>query len=174
MINLDITLDRIHAAAKFINQFESKKVIVCSGRKIVTRAIEKFGELTNTTIMVGRFMQGTLTNPSLSYYTEPSLIVISDPQVDQQAIIEATNAGIPVIGVSNTDNITSEIDLVIPANNRGRKAIATVYWLLARQILVERGELKENEEPKFQIEDFETKIVEVEEEIKEQNYKLNY
>ena len=135
---------------------------------------EKFGELTNTTIMTGRFMPGTLTNPSLSYYTEPSLIVISDPQVDQQAIIEATNAGIPVIGVSNTDNITSEIDLVIPANNRGRKAIATVYWLLARQILVERGELKENEEPKFQIEDFETKIIEVEEEIKDQNYKSNY
>ena len=174
MINLDITLDRIQTAAKFINQFEPKKVIVCSGRKIVIRAIEKFSELTNTTIMVGRFMPGTLTNPSLSYYTEPSLIVISDPQVDQQAIIEATNAGIPVIGVSNTDNITSEIDLVIPANNRGRKAIATVYWLLARQILVEKGELKENEEPKFKIEDFETKIVEVEEEIKEQNYKSNY
>jgi len=119
-------------------------------------------------------MPGTLTNPSLSYYTEPSLIVISDPEVDQQAIIEATNAGIPVIGVSNTDNITSEIDLVIPANNRGRKAVATIYWLLARQILVERGELKENEEPKFQIEDFETKIIEVEEEIKDQNYKSNY
>ena len=174
MINLDITLERIQTAAKFINQFESKKVIVCSGRKIVTRAIEKFSELTNTTIMVGRFMPGTLTNPSLSYYTEPSLIVISDPQVDQQAIIEATNAGIPVIGVSNTDNITSEIDLVIPANNRGRKAVATIYWLLARQILVERGELKENEEPKFQIEDFETKIIEAEEEIKDQNFKSNY
>ena len=52
MINLDITLDRIQTAAKFINQFESKKVIVCSGRKIVTRAIEKFSDLTNTTIIV--------------------------------------------------------------------------------------------------------------------------
>ena len=110
-------------------------------------------------------MPGTLTNPSLSYYTEPSLIVISDPQVDQQAIIEATNAGIPVIGVSNTDNITSDIDLVIPANNRGRKAVATIYWLLARHILVERGELQENEEAKFEIEDFETKMTDVEEEL---------
>ena len=109
-------------------------------------------------------MPGTLTNPSLSYYTEPSLIVISDPQVDQQAIIEATNAGIPVIGISNTDNITSEIDLVIPANNRGRKAVATVYWLLSRQILIERGELKEDE-TKFEIEDFETKMTDVEEEL---------
>ena len=165
MIDLDITLERIQTAAKFINRFEPKKVIVCSGRKIVTRAIEKFGELTNTSIMVGRFMPGTLTNPSLSYYTEPSLIVISDPQVDQQAIIEATTAGIPVIGVSNTDNITSDIDLVIPANNRGRKAVATIYWLLARHILVERGDLQENEEAKFEIEDFETKMTDVEEEL---------
>ncbi len=165
MINLDITLERIKTAAKFINQFESKKVIVCSGRKIVANAIEKFCEFTNTTMMVGRFMPGTLTNPSLSYYTEPGLIFISDPQVDQQAIIEATGAGIPVIGVSNTDNITSEIDLVIPANNRGRKAVATIYWLLTRQILIERGELKDDEEPKFVIEDFETKIADVEEEL---------
>ena len=165
MINLDITLERIQTAAKFINHFEPKKVILCSGQKIVTRAIEKFCELTNTSMMVGRFMPGTLTNPSLSYYTEPSLIVISDPKVDQQAIIEATGAGIPVIGVSNTDNITSEIDLVIPANNRGRKAVATIYWLLARQILVEKGELKGNEEPKFVIEDFETKMADVEEEL---------
>ncbi len=90
---------------------------------------------------------------------------ITDPQVDQQAIIEATGAGIPVIGVSNTDNITSEIDLVIPANNRGRKAVATIYWLLTRQILIERGELKDDEEPKFMIEDFETKIADVEEEL---------
>ena len=163
MINLDITLDRIQAAAKFINQFESKKVIVCSGRKIVTRAIEKFSELTNTTIMVGRFMPGTLTNPSLSYYTEPSLIVISDPEVDQQAIIEATNAGIPVIGIANTDNLTSQLDLVIPANNRGRKALATVYWLLAREILIQKGELTEDQDMKYEIDDFETKIKDIEE-----------
>jgi len=112
--------------------------------------------------MLGRFMPGTLTNPSLSYYIEPKLLLISDPQVDSQAITEATNAGIPVIGISNTDNITSKVDLVIPANNRGRKALATIYWLLAHGILVERGELKENESLKYEIDDFETKITEEE------------
>jgi len=107
-------------------------------------------------------LPGTLTNPSLPYYIEPKLVLISDPQVDEQAMIEATNAGIPIIGISNTDNITSMIDVIIPANNRGRKAIATVYWLLVRQILIERGELKEDESMKYEIEDFETKITEEE------------
>ena len=67
-----------------------------------------------------------------------------------------------MIGVANTDNITSRVDLVIPANNRGRKALATVYWLLARDILINKGELKENEPLKYEIDDFETKITEEE------------
>ena len=105
-------------------------------------------------------MPGTLTNPSLPYYIEPKLVLISDPQVDEQAVTEATNAGIPVIGVANTDNITSKLDVVIPANNRGRKSLATVYWLLAREILIEKGELKETDSMKHEIDDFETKITE--------------
>jgi small subunit ribosomal protein S2 len=162
MIDLDLTLERIKIAAKFINRIDIKEVIICSGREYANTPIEKFCEVTGLTQMLGRFMPGTLTNPSLSYYIEPKLLLISDPQVDSQAITEATNAGIPVIGISNTDNITSKIDLVIPANNRGRKALATIYWLLAREILIERGELKENESLKYEIDDFETKITEEE------------
>jgi small subunit ribosomal protein S2 len=164
MLDLDITLARIQTAAKFISRMNIEKVIVCSGREYANTPIEKFCEVTGATKMLGRFMPGTLTNPSLPYYIEPQLVLISDPQVDSQAITEATNAGIPVIGISNTDNITSQIDLVIPANNRGRKALATAYWLLAREILVEKGQLKGDESLKYEIDDFETKITE--EEIK--------
>ena len=162
MIDLDLTLERIKIAAKFINRIDIKKVIICSGREYANTPIEKFCEVTGAIQMLGRFMPGTLTNPSLSYYIEPKLLLISDPQVDSQAITEATNAGIPVIGISNTDNITSKVDLIIPANNRGRKSLATIYWLLAREILIERGELKENESLKYEIDDFETKITEEE------------
>lgn len=162
MIDLDKTLSRIKTAAKFVNRIEPDKILVCSGREYASTPIEKFCEITGAKKMLGRFMPGTLTNPSLPYYTEPKLVIISDPQVDSQAIVEATNAGIPVIGVSNTDNVTSKIDLVIPANNRGRKSLATVFWLLCRQILVEKGQLKEDEPMKYEIDDFETKITEEE------------
>ena len=162
LIDLDITVDRIQSAAKFISRVKSQDVIVCSGREYANTPIEKFCELTGTVKKLGRFMPGTLTNPSLPYYIEPKLVLISDPQVDEQAITEATNAGIPVIGIANTDNITSKVDLVIPANNRGRKALATTYWLLAREILIQKGELKEGEQIKYEIDDFETKIKEEE------------
>lgn len=158
MIDLDITLDRIKTAAKFINRIGVDKVIVCSGREYANTPIEKFCEITGATKMLGRFMPGTLTNPSLPYYIEPKLLLISDPQVDDQAIMEATNAGVPVIGIANTDNITSKVDVIIPANNRGRKSLATVYWLLAREILIERGQLKEEDPMQYEIDDFETKL----------------
>ena len=162
LLDLDITLAKIQTASKFINSVNIQDVIVCSGREYANTPIEKFCELTGAVKKLGRFMPGTLTNPSLPYYIEPKLVLISDPQVDEQAITEATNAGIPVIGISNTDNVTSKIDLVIPANNRGRKALATAYWLLARDILINKGELKENESMKYEIDDFETKITEEE------------
>ena len=159
LFDLDITLNRIETAGRFIKKFDIKKVIVYSGRTYANTPIEKFCELTGARKMLGRFMPGTLTNPLLPYYSEPQLIIVSDPQVDAQAVAEATNAGIPVIGIANTDNVTSELDLVIPANNRGRKSLATVYWLLAREIL------QDSKAMKYEIVDFETKTVEVEEEL---------
>ena len=159
LFDLDITLNRIETAARFIKKFDIKRVIVYSGRTYATTPIEKFCELTGAEKMLGRFMPGTLTNPSLPYYSEPKLIIVSDPQVDAQAITEATNAGIPIIGIANTDNVTSKLDLVIPANNRGRKSLATIYWLLAREIL------QDSETMKYEIEDFETKTAEVEEKL---------
>mgnify|MGYP006079752895 FL=1 len=162
MLNIDMTLDKINTSAKFINRIGAENIIVCSGRQYAGIPIEKFCEMTGAKQLLGRFMPGTLTNPSLPYYIEPKIVLISDPEVDEQALIEATNAGIPVVGIANTDNITSKLDIIIPANNRGRKALATVYWLLVRQILIEKGELKENESMKYEIDDFEAKMIEEE------------
>ena len=165
------TLSRIQTAAKFINRATISKVLVCSGREYASTPIEKFCELTGATPMLGRFMPGALTNPLLPYYLEPELVMVSDPQVDEQAVIEATNAGIAVIAISNTDNVTSKVDLVIPANNRGRKSLAAIYWLLAREILLQKGKLKGDESMKYEIDDFETKITE--EELEEEAERIS-
>ncbi|MGB6463146.1 MAG: 30S ribosomal protein S2 [Nitrosotalea sp.] len=164
------TLSRIQTAAKFINRATISKVFICSGREYASTPIEKFCELIGATPMLGRFMPGTLTNPLLPYYIEPELVLVADPQVDEQAILEATNAGIPVIAIANTDNVTSKVDLVIPANNRGRKSLAAIYWLLAREILLQKGNIKVDESMKYEIEDFETKITE--EELEEESERM--
>jgi small subunit ribosomal protein S2 len=77
---------------------------------------------------------------------------------DTQAMVEAGRLGVPVIAVCDTDNVTDDIDLVIPGNNRGRKAIAAIFWLLARATLTHANLLEADQPMKYSIEDFETKI----------------
>ena len=160
ILDISKTLAKIDVAAKFIGRANISKVAVTSAREYGKTPVEKFCELTGATSIFGRFMPGTFTNPSLPKYMEPEIVIVTDPQADQQAVLEATRAGVPVIAISNSDNVTSKVDLVIPANNRGRKALATVYWLLAREVLKRQGVIKSDNEMKMSIDDFETKLVE--------------
>ena len=160
ILDISKTLSRIDVAAKFIGRSSISKVAVTSAREYGKTPVEKFCELTGAAHILGRFMPGTFTNPSLPKYMEPEIVIVTDPQADQQAVIEATRAGVPVVAISNSDNVTSKVDLVIPANNRGRKALATVYWLLAREVLKKQGAIKLDSEMKIPIDEFETKLVE--------------
>ena len=90
---------------------------------------------------------GTLTNPNYAKFIEPKIIVVTDPRSDAQAILESKQNGIPVIALCDTENLLSFVDIAVPVNNKGRKAIALVYWLLARQILRERGDIPEDGVP---------------------------
>ena len=160
ILDISKTLARIDVAAKFIGRANISKVAVTSAREYGKMPVQKFCQLTGATGIFGRFMPGTFTNPSLPNYMEPEMVIVTDPQADQQAVMEATRAGVTVLAISNSDNVTSRVDLIIPANNRGRKALATVYWLLAREVLKKQGTIRSDSEMKIPIDDFETKLVE--------------
>src|SRR6188472_1376405 len=160
ILDISKTLAKIDVAAKFIGRANISRVAVTSAREYGKTPVEKFCELTGARGVFGRFMPGTFTNPSLPKYMEPEIVIVTDPQADQQAVVESTRAGVPIVAISNSDNVTSKVDLVIPANNRGRKALATVYWLLAREVLKKQGKIKSDKDMKVTIDDFETKLVE--------------
>ncbi|HEU5120682.1 MAG TPA: 30S ribosomal protein S2 [Candidatus Nitrosocosmicus sp.] len=160
ILDISKTLARIDVAAKFIGRTNIANVAVTSAREYGKTPIEKFCELTGARGIFGRFMPGTFTNPSLPKYMEPEIVIVTDPQADEQAVLEATRAGVPVIALSNSDNITSKVDLVIPSNNRGRKALATVYWLLTKEVLKKQGKIKSDSEMPMTIDEFEAKLVE--------------
>lgn len=152
VLNLRKVDERIRIAAKFLARCENILVV---GRKSVTHdPIKKFGEIINAQTVVGRFMPGTLTNPNYKKFFEADVIVISDPMIDYQALQEAVKAKVPIIAICDTFNETKDIDIIIPANNKGKKALATLFWLLARQMLKERGVIKSDSDFKYKIEDF--------------------
>ncbi|MGD6810739.1 MAG: 30S ribosomal protein S2 [Candidatus Bathyarchaeia archaeon] len=164
VLDVKKTDDRIRIAAKFLARYEKSKVAVAATRLYAHEPVKKFCEVTGSTPIIGRFIPGQLSNPQYSSRIDPEIIVVSDPRADAQAVKEASKVGIPIVALCSTDNEFSGVDLVIPTNNKGRRALAVIFWLLARQILRERGEIAPDQDPKATIEDFEAKVTRDEEE----------
>ena len=158
------TDERIRIAGKFISRFDPKKVVVVSGRVYGRKPVRTFAYYTGTHAFTDRFVPGTLTNPSIAgprVYIEPELVILTDPRTDLQALTEAARIGIPVIALCDTDNVTTNIDFVISSNNRGRKSLALIYYLLTRQVIRERGDIPEDGETVFGPEDFEPSLQQI-------------
>lgn len=163
---LDVaTLDgRVKIAAKFLARFPPEKILLVARKLYAQTPVKIFTQTINAKCVVGRFVPGTITNPKSASFVEPEVVVVAEPEPDGQAIEEARKAYIPVISLASTNNALRNVDLTIPINNKGRKSLALVFWLLAREYLKERGEIKSNEEFKKTIEDFEYKMQEGEKE----------
>ena len=131
--------ERLRIAAKFLSTFNPEKIAVVSVRVYGQKPVQMMCKYVGCKPIVGRIVPGTFTNPRLSAYIEPDVVLVTDPRTDRQAIVEASRVGIPVVAFADTDNKVDMIDLVIPANNRGRKSLALLYWILTREILRNKG-----------------------------------
>ena len=155
VMDVQKTDQKIRVAGKFIAQYYPQDVLIVSARQYGKRPISRFAEVTGIRAKPGRFVPGTLTNPKLKDFMEIKLLVVTDPRADSQAISEATEMGIPVIALCDSDNETANVDLVIPTNNKGKKALSLVYWLLAREVLLARGEIDSYEKFTYTPQSFE-------------------
>jgi small subunit ribosomal protein S2 len=158
IIDVKKTDERIKNAAKFLAKYDPSKVLAVSVRQYGQKPIKKLGEFTGVQALEGRFRPGILTNPNSKDFYEPEIILLTDPLADIQALHEAENIGIPVVALCDTNNETRYVDLVIPTNNKGRRALALIYWLLTKEILKEQGKIKSDEEFTATVEDFEAEI----------------
>ena len=141
LIDVHQTDSRIRTVAKFLSNYDPERILVVSARQYGQRPARKFAECIGAMRIVGRFIPGTLTNSRLRTYIEPEVILVTDPAADSQALSEAVSSGLPVVGICDANNRLRNVDLVLPANNKGRRSLALVYWLLGREILKNRGVL---------------------------------
>ena len=153
VLDVSQTDDRIRTAASFLANYDPEGILVASSRQYGQYPAETFADAVGARARTGRFIPGTLTNPNYRGYIEPDIVVVTDPIGDAQAVTEAITVGIPVIAMCDSNNLLSNVDLVIPTNNKGRRALSVVYWLLANETLDRRGN-----EPSFSLSDFETEI----------------
>jgi len=153
VLDVSKTDGRIRTAADFLANYDPEQILVTSSRQYGRFPAEKFAEAVGARARTGRFIPGTLTNPKYDGYIEPDVLVVTDPIGDAQAVKEAITVGIPVIAMCDSNNQVSNVDLVVPTNNKGRKALSVVYWLLANEVLDRRGA-----EPSYSLEDFESTV----------------
>jgi len=153
VLDVSQTDSRIRTAADFLENYDPEQILVTSSRQYGRFPAEKFAEAIGARARTGRFIPGTLTNPDYAGYIEPDVVVVTDPIGDAQAVKEAITVGIPVIAMCDSNNQVSNVDLVIPTNNKGRRALSVVYWLLANETLDRR-----NAGTVYALEDFEDEL----------------
>jgi small subunit ribosomal protein S2 len=165
VIDLTKTDERLQIAAKFLSKYieeGSDRVIVTSVRRYGKEPVKKFCEVLGCKGITTRFIPGSLTNPLIgTYIKDASVVVIVDPHADKVILREAKLARVPVVSLFDTDDTLTGIDLAIPANNRGKKALGLAFWLIARQIMLELGKIASEEEFPYSVEEFTSKIVPV-------------
>jgi len=152
VLDIEKTDVRIKTAASFLSRYTD--IMVACRKTNGIKPAKKFAEMTGAKVVTGRFLPGTLSNPNFKNYTEPDVILVTDPIADKQAITEATHRRIPIMAICDTYNDLEFVDFIIPANNKGKKSLGLIYYLLTREILKIRKEVKDNKDFKATLEDF--------------------
>lgn len=155
ILDLMKTAERIMAATKLLSKYQANDILVVASRVYSGNAAEKFSKLTGIPVLQGRFVPGTTTNLSSKKFQEPKLVFVCDPKGEREAIMESAKNGVPVIALCDTDNETKFVDLVIPINNKGRRSLALLFYIITREILLSQGVIKSYKDFRYDVDYFE-------------------
>jgi small subunit ribosomal protein S2 len=159
MLNVEMIDNRIKEMAKILANYDMTKVAIVASRVYAVPAAKKFAEIFGAKPFLGRFIPGTFTNPSNEKFFEPQVIFVCDPRVEKQALIEGTFSGALNVGLADTDNSIKNLDFFIPCNNKGKKSVPFVFYLLAKELMKAKGLIKDDSEFKYKPEDFELTVL---------------
>lgn len=158
ILDLRKTDERLLRAAKLISRFRPEDVLVVASRAYSGNPASRFSALTGIPGLYGRFVPGTMTNLAYAGFQEPKLIVVCDPKGERDAIIEGSKNSVPVIALCDSDNETKFIDLVVPVNNKGKRALALIFYILAREVMLAQGKIKSYDEFAYPVSYFEQSL----------------
>jgi len=147
--------EKVRDLAKMLANYEIDKVAIVGRRIFAKTAIEQFCKITGAKPYVNRFIPGRFTNFETRGFFEPQLVFAVESSLDKQAIFEANKISIPVVALSSANNVLTNIDFVIPCNNKGKKSLALIFWLLTREYQLVKGIIKSRDDFTHKVEEFE-------------------
>tara|TARA_Y100000310_G_scaffold295279_1_gene326448 strand:- start:18 stop:608 length:591 start_codon:yes stop_codon:yes gene_type:complete len=135
VLNVQEINSRLKVLANFLSQYKPEDIIVAARRENSWYAVNKFSELTGIRNYTGRYPPGMLTNMNLDIFVEAKLIFVVDPWIDKNAVKDAAKIGIPVVALCDTNNDALNVDLVVPCNNKGKKSLGLIFYIMAREYM---------------------------------------
>jgi len=154
VLNLEEIDKRIKTAVRFLASYEPEEILVCARRESGWKPAVMFKKATGSKAMIGRYTPGIMTNASLRDFVEAKVIIVTDPWTDRNAMDDAIKIGVLIVGLCDTNNITNKLELVIPCNNKGKKSLAIIFWLLAREYQKAKGKISKDDEFEYSLDDF--------------------
>jgi small subunit ribosomal protein S2 len=153
VLNIQKINERIQIMANFLSLYNPEDILVVSRRENGWLPVKMFGKITGAKIVAERYPPGILTNPQLKDYIEPKILVVTDSWPDRNAVNDALKIGIPVIALCDTNNQANNIDLCVPCNNKGKKSLGLLFYILTKEFLKAKGKFNEKEF-KYTLDDF--------------------
>jgi len=154
VLNLQKIDERLKVFSEFISNYEPEDIVIASRRENGWQAVKMFGKLTGARVFAGRYPPGILTNPNLEIFIEAKVVVVVDTWPDRNVVNDAMKMGIPVVALCDTNNQANNVDLVIPCNNKGKKSLGLVFYVLAREYMLSKGMIKKASDFPATIDDF--------------------
>ncbi len=154
VLNIQKIDERLRLAVNLLAFYKPEEILIVSRRENGWKPISAFAKLVGCKFFAGRYPPGLLTNSQLNNFTEPKVIFIIDSWPDRNAIKDALKVGMVVMALCDSNNQTNGIDFVIPCNNKGKKSLGMIFFLLAREYFKKTGKIKTDEEFKTTIGEF--------------------
>jgi small subunit ribosomal protein S2 len=157
VINTVAIDERLKDAIGFLINYEAKDIYIACKREAGWPAVKKFEEVTGIKAFTKKYPPGVTTNLKLENFFESELTIICDPWIDKNALRDSARLKKPLIALCDTNNFINYVTKIIPCNNKARKSIGCILFILAREYTKAKG-IPFN----VKIEDFTGKLEEVE------------
>lgn len=154
VLNVEKINERIKIATRILSKYDKNDILIVCRRENGWRAVKLFSELTGIKAFTGRYPPGILTNPKLKDFMEIKLLFVCDPFPSKNIIEDAAKIGLTVLALCDSNDSLKNVDFAVPCNNKGKKSLGLLFWILAKNYLIEKGAIKNDSELKYKLDDF--------------------